>query len=330
MHFGLFGVRGASLFHVYTIMPSTPLSPRLRWVLESDGPSTPLSRALRWEPPPCKPPVSCTGGPCRCSPEFFYNASSSATPGPALSSAAAAKLRVFFFDGHSGPLNDMTATLVHLGVPLGSMDAMLMAQAAEKRPFVDVDTHKVGAIFPPAVKREMRDFLRGNREDKSKDATLLPKCERKRCRVALYSDGLRREFAERFGAAFEQHVDVVACNFPTWQCSLFMYVRVAVVMRFTHRFDHHLQGYYVDPGDSQRPAKSWSELQRPSPAARSASLNASMAQSQRWRKIKGRGAAALQEAGLFDEMPAAAWRTVKAMAALPNVVLAASNPYDAM
>ena len=54
--------------------------------------------------------------------------------------------------------------------------------------------------------------------------------------------------ARSFGAAFEQSVDAVACNFPTWQCALFMYVDVAVIMRFTHRWDHHLQSYYADPG----------------------------------------------------------------------------------
>ena len=63
----------------------------------------------------------------------------------------------------------------------------------------------------------------------------------------------------RDGAAFEASVDVVACNFPTWQCSLFMYVNVAVVMRFTHRWDHHLQSYYADPGVASRPGAAWSE-----------------------------------------------------------------------
>ena len=94
---------------------------------------------------------------------------------------------------------------------------------------------------------------------------------RRRCRDALSSDGLRREFARRFGAAFEKHVDVVACNFPTWQCALFMYVNVAVVMRFTHRWDHHLQSYYADPGVVSRfepldPTRYFEPLDRRAPA----------------------------------------------------------------
>ena len=75
---------------------------------------------------------------------------------------------------------------------------------------------------------------------------LLGNCERRRCRDALVSDGLRREFAAKFGAAFEASVDAVACNFPTWQCALFMYVNVTVIMRFTHRYDHHIQGIEVN------------------------------------------------------------------------------------
>ena len=282
-----------------------------------------LSRAVRWTPPPCLPPTPCLGNVCQCSPASFAAPVDAALP--ALTAATAGQLRILFFDGHSGPLNDMTATLQHMNVSLDNMDAMLMAQAADKRTFVDVVQHKrKRPLFPPNVKRAMRDFLRGA-VHADKDATVLPKCERKRCRDALYSDGLRREFANRFGAVLEAHVDVVACNFPTWPCVLFMHVNVAIVMRFTHRWDHHLQGYYVDPGTSGRPAASWSELQRPSPSGRSAAFNASIAASQRWRRIKGRGAAALREAGLLDEMPAAALRTLAMMAELPKVVTA-SNP----
>lgn len=297
-----------------------------KWMTAEPGPmdgGDALSRAVRWTPPPCLPPTPCLGNVCQCSPASFAAPVDAALP--ALTAATAGQLRIFFFDGHSGPLNDMTATLQHMNVSLDNMDAMLMAQAADKRTFVDVVQHKrKRPLFPPNVKRAMRDFLRGA-VHADKDATVLPKCERKRCRDALYSDGLRREFANRFGAVLEAHVDVVACNFPTWPCVLFMHVNVAIVMRFTHRWDHHLQGYYVDPGTLGRPAASWSELQRPSPSGRSAAFNASIAASQRWRRIKGRGAAALREAGLLDEMPAAALRTLAMMAELPKVVTA-SNP----
>ena len=63
----------------------------------------------------------------------------------------------------------------------------------------------------------------------------LPNCELRRCRHAAYDDTTRRAFADQFGAAFARHYDAVACNFPTWQCALFMYVNVSILMRFTHR-----------------------------------------------------------------------------------------------
>ena len=46
-------------------------------------------------------------------------------------------------------------------------------------------------------------------------------------------------------------------------------------------------------------------------------------------QVKRHGVAALREAGLLIEVPDAALHTLKAMAAMPNVLLAASKPYDA-
>ena len=167
-----------------------------------------LARALRWEAPPCLPPVRCTGGPCRCQPAEHFGRAADQRDSPALTTAEASTLRVFFFDGHSGPLNDMTSTLARMNVT--HMDAMLMAQAAEKRPFVELfRMPSVVHTFPLRLRAQMHDFLRGSVHRKT-DAVELPKCERKRCRVALYSEGLRREFARRFGAALEASIDVVA------------------------------------------------------------------------------------------------------------------------
>ena len=193
------------------------------------------------------------------------------------------------------------------------------------------------------MKRELRDFLKGSVLE-GREALMVNNCERRRCRDALVSPGLRLEFARRFGPAFERHVDIVACNFPAWQCALFMHVNVTVVMRFTHRWDHHLQGHYADPGNMMRPAESWSELQRPTSVSSShqeglrpfvppsAALNASKAASLRWRRVKGKsgGAEILRREGLLHQLPAVALKTLQAMAAQPNVVLAASNAYDAM
>ena len=71
--------------------------------------------------------------------------------------------------------------------------------------------------------------------------TMVLDCERRRCRDGLYVDSLVDEFAARFGSELAKAVDAVACNFPTWQCALFARVNVTVIMRFTHRWDHHLQ-----------------------------------------------------------------------------------------
>ena len=73
-------------------------------------------------------------------------------------------------------------------------------------------------------------------------------------------------------------------------------------MRFTHRWDHHLQGYYVNPGDAQREAASWSEM-KPSAAARSAAFNRSVALSLHWAKVKRHGAAALRLRSACTPLP---------------------------
>ena len=229
-------------------------------------------------------------------------------------------------------MNDMTSSLMGLGVQAENMDAILMGQAVDRIKFVDLLTLRPHLPLKPllgrALKIRIRDFLKGG-VVADKMAMSLEKCERKRCRDALASEGLRREFARRFGSALAKRVDLVVCNFPTWQCSLFMYVHVAVVMRFTHRWDHHLQGTLVDPGASRRPAQSWSELASSS-FRPSAEFNRSRSEALHWRRLKGHGAAALKAAGLYEELAATAHTTLNDMAARPNVVVAASNPYDFM
>ena len=211
--------------------------------------------------------------PCRCTAERFFRAPKRVTL--PVAPGAWKGLRIFFLDGHSGPMNDMIATLLHAGVESEAIDGMLMAQAEQKRNFIDVFSSRLrgrntaysvpercrGRLLGVETSLALHSFLRGSAGGGMRGGCLLlNNCERKRCRSALESDGLRREFARRFGAAFERSVDVVACNFPTWQCALFMYVNVAVVLRFTHRWDHHLQGYYSDPGVAARAAATWSEL----------------------------------------------------------------------
>ena len=400
--------------------------------------------------PPCYPVPPGGGGACVAT-RFRRNATWSARRvadlvslqqvlrsrrrGAAEAAHALTGLRVLFFDGHSGPMNDMIATLRTMGISDDDVEFILFGQAFEKRTFVDIFSSRLrtpppnssperctGRLLGAQTSASLHDFLRGY--DRSQagayGCTLLPGCDRRRCRAALVSEGLRREFARRFGAALEAHVDVVACNFPTWQCSLFMYVNVAVVMRFTHRWyappstprththrstgpvpvpphapalflhrwlhrsytgytlahadakrvhacapfptrvhrDHHLQGYYVDPGVAERAAATWSEhaptvhdVVRANPslslrgaaakreAARlahdynkSAELRASIQRSAEFSQQRAhpKTLARLAKTGRLTPLPQQALATLRAMAAQRNVVLAASNPYDAM
>ena len=107
----------------------------------------------------------------------------------------------------------------------------------------------------------------------------------------------------------------MACNFPTWQCALFEQVAgVVVVMRFTHRWDHHLQGI----------------ARRPEPTAvpRVASAAASTPPLQVTNRTRPADTRAHQKSARIL-LAAEAYRTLRAMASQPRVVIAASNAYDA-
>ena len=341
-----------SFYKRYRKTHRTPFMPAVRTVAE-------LSKH---PPPSCLPQISCGNAPCECSAAAFYEEPRRSAFGKLATDRSKPlnrKLRVFFLDGHSGPMNDMTATLRSMGVQTENIEAMLMAQAEQKRSFIDVLGERLRTPPPSSMpercagrllgKRSTRDlfyWLRGNtKASPGGECTLLASCERKRCRDALASDGLRREFARQFGAAFERSVDVVACNFPTWQCALFMHVNVTVIMRFTHRWDHHLQGYYVDPGVATRPASTWTEplltgctlcqFRKHSDATISTTpsreLVASIELSNKWKRMRQnyKTLKKMNEEGKMKTLAQAAHETLRAMTAQRNVLFAASNPYDA-
>ena len=92
-----------------------------------------------WKPPPCLPPATCPDATsCRCEARAFHRLVDPSAP--ALNATDAAKLRVFFLDGHSGPLNDMFSTLLAMNVSLSNMDAMLMAQAEYSVNYIELIT----------------------------------------------------------------------------------------------------------------------------------------------------------------------------------------------
>ena len=65
----------------------------------------------------------------------------------------------------------------------------------------------------------------------------------------------RQRFKRTFGREIEDAFDVVLCQFPGWQCSLFDELRVAIAVRFTHRFDHHVWSRY-----GQRSKDGWDRM----------------------------------------------------------------------
>ena len=154
---------------------------------------------------------------------------------PPLTRQSAAKLRIFFLDGHVGPMNDMLATLHEvIGIDPDGVEGMVMMQGMLVRHAIDKRFFKCRlCLMGVNTSRVLAAWLLGSKS--SGRSFTLPGCEKHRCREAVHNEHTRREFARVWGPLFERTYDAVACNFPSWQCSLFMYVNVAVIMRFTHR-----------------------------------------------------------------------------------------------
>lgn len=228
---------------------------------------------------------------CACTADSKAPYLAAAPPGhvPRLSTTDAKALRVFFLDGHVGPMNDMLATLHEtIGVSTENVEGMVFLQGMLVRSAIDKRFFKCRLCnLGMNTSREIVSWLL-QKPNQGRTFT-LPECERKRCRESIHNDETRRDFARLFGQIIEAKYDVVACNFPTWQCSLFMYVNVAIIMRYTHRYDHHLQ-----------------QIQLGKPHRASACL-------------LNKGSTSMAEE---------ATHVVRHMASMPNVVLAASNAYD--
>lgn len=208
---------------------------------------------------------------------------------PRLSTTDAKALRFFFLDGHVGPMNDMLATLHEtIGVSTENIEGMVFLQGMLVRNAIDKRFFKCRLCnLGMNTSREIVSWLL-QKPNQGRTFT-LPECERKRCRESIHNDETRRDFARRFGRIIEAKYDVIACNFPTWQCSLFMYVNVAIIMRYTHRYDHHLQ--QIQLGKAHRASAC----------------------------LLHKGSTSVAEE---------ATHVVRHMASMPNVVLAASNAYD--
>ena len=274
-------------------------------------------------------------------------------------------LRVFVLDGHVGPLNDMISFLVaELGVDPRNIDGMYFLQAMTMKKMLD----KRVLLRKPPMLGDARNYRELNRfltfDPKAGAGPMSPLCDKRRCRQAVHDEGIRSEFARLFAPLFAEKVDVVACNFPTWQCLLFLEFNVSVVLRFTHRWDHHLNGV-VDWVQTDRVLLGCPEAGCPhvqcgglascpnisnassrAPATRlvekpRAAGGGGQPQSERRvARMAGRLGRAEQREGRrlrarrrprsnFRPSIARAARTVlQAMARRPNVIVAASNAYD--
>ena len=95
---------------------------------------------------------------CACSAERFYRQPRTTRNNASLGRS----LRVFFLEGHSGPMNDMIATLRgQMGATTETIDGMLLAQAEQKRGFIDVFSKRLKTAPPTAYPEKCRGRLLG-------------------------------------------------------------------------------------------------------------------------------------------------------------------------
>lgn len=181
---------------------------------------------VRRKPPPCATFTQT----CSCTKEsaapFMVEASAAEAR---LTAAEAKSLRIFFLDGHVGPMNDMMSTMHDvLGVPATNIEQMVFMQGMLVRNNIDKrftscrlchllrDADGVVQPWRANMTKRLNQWLTQSTTGRT---FTLPNCEKARCREAVYNEATRREFALLFGSFLESSYDVVACNFPTWQVS---------------------------------------------------------------------------------------------------------------
>lgn len=176
----------------------------------------------------CDPAAASTA--CTCASASPFHAPAPASPGAGAAPPSLRGLRVLFLDGHVGPLNDMASTLIDdLGVLPRDISLLVFGQAYQFRNHIDKRLMTVRE--PPLAAMRGRpwesllSFLARSNDGAPRawgGSMGAPACEtRGPCMQALFDASVRREFALRFGGPLSQLIDVVACNFPTWQCALF-------------------------------------------------------------------------------------------------------------
>ena len=167
---------------------------------------------------------------CTCASASPFHAPAPASPRADAAPPSLRGLRVLFLDGHVGPLNDMASTLIDdLGVLPQDISLLLFGQAYQFRNHID---KRLMTVREPPLRamrgkplESLKSFLVRSNDGAPRawgGSFSAPACEtRGPCMQALFDASVRREFALRFGEPLSQLIDVVACNFPTWQCALF-------------------------------------------------------------------------------------------------------------
>lgn len=150
------------------------------------------------------------------------------------------RLRVLLVDGHSGPMSDAAVSL----------------QCFDSSVSLDLVPFYAYKEFAPSRRRRLS---RAAWTNLSKLVSYCNTVKRPRygnvrfgpCMRALYAGSFSKQrqpnekpnyLGRELTAEIENAIDVVMCQFPGFQCALFDTVRVAIVLRFTHRYHHHISG----------------------------------------------------------------------------------------
>ena len=166
------------------------------------------------------------------------------------------RLRVLLVDGHSGPMRDAAVSL----------------QCFDSSISLDLVPFYAYKQFAPSRRRQLSQAAWTNLSKLVSDCNTRkrPRYGHVRfgpCMRALYAgwSSTQRQAHEKpnylgraLTAEIENSIDVVMCQFPGFQCALFDTVRVAIVMRFTHRYHHHISGAL--PRSSKTLRQRWEDM----------------------------------------------------------------------
>ena len=127
----------------------------------------------------------------------------------------------------------MVATFQEMGVSRERVEAMLLGQAEQKRAFIDLLADRLktppptsfiercqGRLLGKEAAAELHAFLLGSSAARSmRGCTVLHDCERKSCKHALSSDGLRQQVATYMCHVAHMHITCTHAHMHTCTCT---------------------------------------------------------------------------------------------------------------